>query len=83
MAEGGDRVDHDAAVADRCAKSLRLRQGRELLTGAGGGRAAACGDKMRRVLQAEFFVGCQGFYGASGLRCDGCRQPLRSKESNS
>ena len=32
-----------------------------------GGRAAAGGDKVGGVLEAEFFVGCQGFHG--GLRC--------------
>jgi len=67
MAEGCDGVDHRAAVADRRAESLRLWQGRELLTGAGGGRAAASGDKVHGVLQAEFFVCCQGLH--SGLRC--------------
>ena len=59
MPEGGDRVDHGAAVADRGAKGLRFGQGRELLPRAGGGRAAPGGDKVGGVLQAEFFVRCQ------------------------
>ena len=67
MAEGGDRVDHGAAIADRRAKSLSLGQGRELIARAGGGRAAPGGDKVGGVLQAEFFVCCQGLHG--GLLC--------------
>ena len=67
MAEGRDRVDHRAAVADRRPECLRLRQGRELLPRAGGGRPAPGGDKVGGVLEAEFFVGCQGLHG--GFRC--------------
>ena len=67
MAEGRDRVDHGAAVADCGPESLRFGQGRELLPGAGGGRPAAGGDKVHGVLQAEFFVGFKGLHG--GLLC--------------
>ena len=66
MAEDGDRVDHRAALADRCAKDLRLGLRRKLLPRAGGGRLAPGRNKVRGVLQAEFFVGCQGLNG--GLR---------------
>jgi hypothetical protein len=56
MPEASDRVDHGTAVANRGAKGLRLGQGRELLARAGGGRAAPGGNKVRGVLEAEFFV---------------------------
>ena len=58
MPEGRDRVDHRASVADAGPKGLRLRQGREFLPRAGGGRAARGGDKEGGVLQAELFVCC-------------------------
>ena len=48
-------------------KSLRFGQRRKLLAGAVAGRPVAGGNKVGGVLQAEFFVGCQGFHG--GLRC--------------
>jgi hypothetical protein len=67
MPEVSDGVDHGPAVAYRHAKGLRLWQRRELLAGAIPGRAAACGDKVGGVLEAEFFVCCQGLHG--GLRC--------------
>ena len=67
MAEGGNRVDHGAAISDRRPKRLRFGQGRELLPRAGGGRAAPGSDKVRSVLQAAFFVCCQGLH--RGLRC--------------
>jgi hypothetical protein len=69
--KGGDRVDHGPAVTDRGAVSLCLGQGRELRARAGGGRPAAGGDKVRGVLEAEFFVVRQGLGGGfhGGLRC--------------
>ena len=58
-------LDHRAAVADAGPKGLRLGQRRKMLAGAGRGRPAPGGDKVGGVLQAEFFVGRQGFQGAS------------------
>lgn len=67
MPEVSDGVDHGPAVADRSPKGLSIGQRRELLAGPGGGRAAPGGDKVGGVLEAKFFVGCQGFH--RGLRC--------------
>ena len=66
MPKVGDRINHGAASADRVSKGLRFGQGRELLPSAVAGRAAAGGNEVGGVLQAELFVGCQGFH--AGLR---------------
>ena len=57
-----DSADYGAAVADGGAKGLRLRERREFLAAAGGGRPAVCGHEVGGVLQAEFLVGGQGFF---------------------
>ena len=66
MPGGRDRANHGAAVADRGAKSLRLRQRGELLAAAGAGRVAAGGNKMGGVLPSDCRKGRQAFH--AGLR---------------
>jgi len=75
--------DNGAAVADRGAVNLRVRQGRELLAGAVAGNPPPGGDKVGGVLEALFFVGFPRVSWGPPWGCDGCRQRTRPKKRSS